>query len=129
MCFRFLDFFTVVYMNRTVRKGAIVEARNIYMVFQSTWGTLLCFNLTLCGIFFIFYVSCTQKSSFRDPCVKFLRRLSRTPVCELLLCNESGLGILMDITSVSLDGCVSILCKMYPSYGIKNILHVSLRLF
>ena len=28
----------------------------------------------------------------------------------------------MDIISVNLDGCVSILCKMYPSYGIKNIL-------
>ena len=38
-------------------------------------------------------------------------------------------AFVVDITSVNLDGCVSILCKMYPSYGIKNILHVSLRLF
>ena len=38
-------------------------------------------------------------------------------------------AFVVDITSVNLNDCVSILCKMYPSYGIKNILHESLRLF
>ena len=79
MCFRFLDFFTVVYMNRTVRKGAIDEARNIYVVYQSTGGTLQCFYQSLCGVFF--YVDYKQKSSLRDPCVKYLRGLSIAPVC------------------------------------------------
>ena len=38
-------------------------------------------------------------------------------------------AFVVDITSVNLNDGVSILCKMYPSYGIKNILHESLQLF
>ena len=70
MCFKFLDFFTAIYMNRTVRKGAIDEARNIYVVYQSTWGTLLCFCQSLCGIYIFL-------------CQLYAEKFVQGPLCEI----------------------------------------------
>ena len=39
MCLKCLDFLTVVYMDKTVRKGAIDEARKIHVVSQKRQGT------------------------------------------------------------------------------------------